>query len=140
MSASCLFCAIAVRNIPAEVVYEDAHAIAFLDREPRAPGHTLVIAKTHSVTLADLPEEEVGPLFRAVQKVAAMLEKNLGAHGLTIGVNQGRVSGQAVDHLHVHLLPRFTGDGGGSVHSVVHAPSSLPLARLGAQIRGEALR
>jgi histidine triad (HIT) family protein len=136
MTASCIFCSIAAKAIPAEVVYDDAHAMAFLDQEPRTLGHTLVIPKAHGPTIVDIPEEVVGPLFLAVRRVAAMLTKSLAADGLTIGINQGAVSGQAVGHLHVHLFPRFTGDGGGSVHSVVHVPSNEPLSRVAERIRG----
>lgn len=119
---SCLFCKIAAKKIPAGVVYEDAHAIAFLDIMPRTTGHVMVIPKYHAATLAGLPDEEVGPLFVAVKTVAAILSRKLNADGMTIGINQGRVSGQEVEHLHVHLMPRWQGDGGGSVQSVVNNP------------------
>ncbi len=121
---SCLFCKIAAAAIPAKIIYEDDHAIAFLDITPRAPGHTVVIPKYHASTLVTLPDEEIAPLFRAVKKTAAVLMSALHPDGITIGINQGRASGQEVDHLHVHLMPRFHGDGGGSVQSVVH-PSTV---------------
>lgn len=133
---SCLFCRIGRKEIPVEVVYEDDHTIAFLDIHPRAPGHTMVIPKGHSATLIELPELELKPLFAAVQRVAAMLERGLSAPGLTIGINQGRVSGQEIDHLHVHLLPRFEGDGGGSIQSVVEHPPDEDLAALRKKITG----
>lgn len=118
----CLFCRIGRHELAAHVVYEDAHALAFLDRTPRAPGHTMVIPKAHAPTIVDLPPEEVGPLFTAVKRVAEKLTRALGPQGMTIGINQGLVSGQTIDHLHVHLLPRFAADGGGSIHSVVLNP------------------
>jgi histidine triad (HIT) family protein len=117
--ADCLFCKIAAKTIPAKIVYEDDHAIAFLDVMPRAPGHTMVVPKYHEPTLIALPADEVGPLFLAVKKTAEMLMTGLRPDGITIGANQGRASGQVVDHLHVHLLPRWQNDGGGSVQSVV---------------------
>lgn len=116
---NCLFCKIAAGGIPAQAVYEDAHALAFLDIAPRAPGHTVVIPKVHAPTLAELPDVEVAPLFAAVKKVAALLSRELRCDGITIGINQGRASGQVVDHLHVHLVPRWHNDGGGAVQSVV---------------------
>lgn len=118
----CLFCKIASREIPALVVYEDEAAVGVLDVNPRAPGHTMIIPKQHSENLLDLPEDAVGPVFRAVQGVTALLKQALAPDGFTIGINHGRVSGQSVDHLHIHVIPRWSGDGGGSVHSVVSNP------------------
>lgn len=117
---ACLFCKIAAGEIPAQVVYEDGHALAFLDVKPCSAGHTMVIPKEHAPTLVALPDAEVAPLFAAVKKVAELLTEKLGSDGITIGVNQGRASGQEVDHLHVHLIPRWHGDGGGPIQSVVH--------------------
>jgi histidine triad (HIT) family protein len=116
----CLFCKIVNKKIPALVVYEDDHALAFLDITPRSPGHTMVIPKDHAQTILELPEGEVGPLFLAVKKVASLLSEKLSPDGVTIGMNQGRASGQEVDHLHVHLMPRWHGDGGSAVQSVVN--------------------
>ncbi len=85
-----------------------------------------MIPKVHAPTLVDLPDVEVGPLFTAVKKVAQLLKKaplgNEGTapEGITIGMNQGRASGQEVDHLHVHLMPRWHGDGGSAIQSVVN--------------------
>lgn len=135
MNRDCLFCKIAGKEIPAARIYEDSHTLAFLDVAPRSPGHTVVISKIHSATLLDLPKEEVNYLFLAVQKVAHMVQKGLRADGLTIGINQGEVSGQTVPHLHVHVIPRFTGDGGGSIHAVVNIPSEESLQEIEKKIR-----
>ena len=124
---SCLFCNIRDGKIPGYLVYEDPHVLAILDIQPRCPGHTLVIPRYHTPLLADLPKEEVGPLFQAVQTVGRKLKKALGAPGMTIGINQGEVSGQAVEHLHVHLMPRFLGDKGMAVQGVVDMPSEVSL-------------
>lgn len=120
MNPDCLFCKIAAKTIPAKIVYEDDSVVAFLDITPRAPGHTMVIPKYHAPTLAELPDAEIAPLFGAVKKTAGLLMAGLHPDGITIGVNQGRASGQEVDHLHVHLMPRWHGDGGGAVQSLVH--------------------
>jgi histidine triad (HIT) family protein len=120
MDPDCLFCKIAAKTIPAKIIYEDDRTIAFLDIMPRSPGHTVVIPKYHAATLVALPDEEIAPLFGAVKKVATLLVSGLRPDGITIGINQGQASGQEVDHLHVHLMPRMQGDGGGSVQSVVH--------------------
>jgi len=120
MNPDCLFCKIAAKTIPAKIVYEDDSAVAFLDITPRAPGHTMVIPKYHAPTLAELPDTEIAPLFGAVKKTAVLLMAGLHPDGITIGMNQGRASGQEIDHLHVHLMPRWHGDGGDAVQSLVH--------------------
>ncbi len=120
---TCLFCKIADKKIKAFAVYEDQHALAFLDIQPRVEGHTVVVPKFHAATLGDLPDDEIGPFFTGVKRAATILVSALKVDGLTIGINQGAVSGQTIDHLHVHIFPRFLGDGGGSVHLVVHVPS-----------------
>lgn len=124
---NCLFCKIVKKEIPALSIYEDERAMAFLDVDPRTEGHTLVIPKYHAGTLIDLPESEVESLFKAVKSAAKLITSGLRAEGLTIGINQGAVSGQVVDHLHVHIMPRFGGDGGGAIQSVVHSPSASSL-------------
>lgn len=118
--SDCLFCKIGKGEIPALTVYEDDHVLAFLDIHPVAPGHTMVIPKVHAENMLDLPESEVGPLFLGVKKVTGMLKIALQPDAFTIGMNHGRMSGQMVDHLHVHILPRFMNDGGKSIHSVVN--------------------
>ncbi len=118
----CLFCKIANGEIPAHVIYEDEAAVGILDINPRAPGHTMIITKAHAETVLDMPAALSAPLFEAVKKVTALLEKALAPDGFTIGINHGRASGQVVDHLHIHVIPRWLTDGGGSVHSVVDNP------------------
>ncbi len=132
---ACLFCKIAEKRIPAHIIYEDDRTIGFLDIAPRATGHSVIISKYHSPTLLDLPDEELTPLFQSVKKIGKRIIKTLIADGLTIGINQGIVSGQTVEHLHVHIIPRFRGDHGGSVHSVVNQPSSTPLSEVAQKLR-----
>lgn len=131
----CLFCKIVKRDIAAEIIFENSNALAFLDIMPRAPGHTLVIPKVHARNILELSDAEVGPLFTAVQKVAERLIQVLKADGLTIGINQGEASGQVVDHLHIHLLPRFKGDRGGSIQSVVQNVPKESLKDIAAKLR-----
>lgn len=119
MSDNCLFCKIIKKEIPAYVIYEDDHALAFLDITPRTPGHTLVIPKYHAANVIDLPNIHVAPLFLAVKATDKLLTKSFSPEGLTIGVNQGAASGQEVDHLHVHLMPRWHDDGGTAIQGVV---------------------
>lgn len=131
----CLFCKIGKKEIPAEMVYENEHAFAILDINPVSPGHTMVISKTHAKDLPELPKDEVGPLFEGVKMVLDKIQKALKPDGFTIGINQGSVSGQVVDHLHIHLIPRFAGDNGKSVHFVVMNPPRESLPEIAKKIR-----
>lgn len=138
MNDNCLFCNIISKKIQAQVIHEDDHTIAFLDIMPRTTGHTLLIPKGHAPTIAQLPDAEVGPLFLAVKKVAMILSQTLASDGITIGINQGRASGQEVDHLHVHLMPRWHDDGGGAMQSVVHNQPKESVEAIKKKILGEA--
>jgi histidine triad (HIT) family protein len=131
----CLFCKIADKKIKAVTLYENDHVLAFLDVMPRAVGHTLVIPKIHVPNILELPDAEIEPMFAAVKHVAGMLSLSLRPDGITIGANQGRASGQEVDHLHVHLMPRWHNDHGHSIQSVVDAPPKEPLEEIAAKIR-----
>ena len=119
----CLFCHIATKRIDSQVVYEDAQTLAFLDIHPRAPKHTVVIPKVHGATILELAPDVLCALFLTVAKVTGMLTESLKSQGFTIGINHGKVSGQEVPHVHVHIIPRFAGDGGASIQSVVNNPS-----------------
>lgn len=121
----CIFCKIGAKEIPAKIIYEDEDNFAVLDIHPRAPGHTIVIPRTHVPNLLELPEEKITPLFNAVKKVMKLLKNKLNPDGFTIGINQGKASGQEVDHLHVHIMPRWANDKGGSVQSAVNNPSDV---------------
>ena len=108
---ACIFCSIVRGDIPASVVYEDEQVLAFLDIEPIQKGHVLVIPKLHVTNLLDVPEELYGPLFRAAQRVARAQKEGLGAHGVNLLQNNGSAAGQVIDHVHLHLIPRYEGDG-----------------------------
>lgn len=120
----CLFCRVGTGELDVATVAASDAAIAFLDLQPHAPGHTLVIPRTHAATIAELPAELVGPLFELVQETARKLEETLDAPGMTIGINQGEAAGGGIPHLHVHLMPRFPNDGGKSIHDIVKNPAT----------------
>jgi histidine triad (HIT) family protein len=109
MASSCTFCRIADGSIPAPIVYQDEHSVAFLDHRPLFPGHMLLIPRSHIETLADLPADAVAPLFSHAQTLCRAVEEALGAEGSFVAVNN-RVS-QSVPHLHVHIVPRRRKDG-----------------------------
>ncbi|MFH1346628.1 MAG: HIT family protein [Spirochaetota bacterium] len=126
----CLFCKIANKEIPAQIIYESVDATAVLDVNPRAPGHTMVLPKIHAANILELPDEKIGGVFKAVKETTDLLNKKLKSDGFTIGINHGKVSGQTVEHLHIHVIPRWTGDGGGSIHSVVDNGSKESLEEI----------
>jgi histidine triad (HIT) family protein len=127
MSKTCIFCQIAQGQLESRLVYESEETLAFLDINPLAPGHTIVIPKAHMERLEDLPAEQIGPLFEVVRLVTAKVQQAMKVEATTIGINNGRAAGQAISHLHVHIVPRRAGDGGGSIHSIVHGGGSLGL-------------
>lgn len=133
----CIFCRIAEHDLSAEIVYEDENAVAFLDINPIAPGHTVIIPKRHTANILELEDDGVRGLFVAVRNVMKSVQEAMKPAGFNYGVNQGRVAGQVIDHLHVHLLPRFEDDGGGSMHSIVrNPPKQQTLEEIAGVIRG----
>ena len=110
MKNDCIFCAIAAGEIPSFKVYEDDFALAYLDINPFAKGHTLVIPKVHSEGLLDASDETLSALVSRVKKVAAHIKDALGCDGFNILQNNGEAAGQTVKHIHFHIVPRWNGD------------------------------
>lgn len=121
----CLFCNIVTGDIPARTVATNEHAQAFLDVNPLSPGHTLVIPTTHAKTLTDTPSAYQSAVFDLVSDLTPKIEAAVDADATTIGINNGPAAGQEVPHLHVHIVPRFDGDGGGPIHGVAGTPPDL---------------
>ena len=107
----CVFCAIVAGDAPAHVVFADEAAVAFLALDPSAVGHTLVVPRRHVEHLWDGSPEDVAAVARTLHATAALLHERLVPDGLTMRQNTGTASGQRVFHLHVHLVPRWHGDG-----------------------------
>ena len=110
-SSDCVFCKIVSGAIPACVVFEGKDCLAFLDVSPLSIGHTLLIPKQHVVNMLDASPELVASLGRHLPQLANAINTATGAAGLNVLQNSGAPSGQAVFHLHFHLIPRFAGDG-----------------------------
>ncbi|MFC9977213.1 HIT family protein [Spirillospora sp. NPDC127200] len=108
-AGGCVFCQIIKGGLSAHFVLEEPDAVAFLDTRPLFKGHTLLVPRAHHETLTDLPEEEVGPLFRYARRLAGAMETGLEAAGSFVA-NNNRIS-QSVPHLHVHVVPRRPKDG-----------------------------
>jgi histidine triad (HIT) family protein len=109
MTDACLFCAIVVGAVDADLVVETDEVVGFLDVRPLFKGHTLLVPREHVPTLPDLPPTMLVPLFATAQRVADAMTSGLGAQGTFVAINN--VVSQSVPHLHVHVVPRTKGDG-----------------------------
>ena len=117
---SCLFCKIANKEIDSKIVYEDEFSVAFLDINPCQRGHLLVIPKKHYQNLNEVPEDQLTKLFETVKKMTELLEEKLNVSSFNIGWNHGKDAGQVINHLHIHIIPRYPNDGGGSMQTIVN--------------------
>jgi histidine triad (HIT) family protein len=109
MTEICVFCRIANNGSPVSSIYEDDHVMAFLDNRPAGDGHILVIPKKHFETIYNIPDEEITHLFKIVKKVAVAVKETVNPEGLTIIQRNGKAAGQHVLHLHIHIIPRYSG-------------------------------
>ena len=108
----CIFCRIADHELPASIIYEDDRTMVFLDIQPINPGHLLVIPKKHADSLRDLPAEDAAQIMQVGQLMDQALRKsNLRCEGVNLFLADGRAAGQEVHHVHLHVFPRFRGDG-----------------------------
>lgn len=108
----CIFCEIVNETAAASVVYRDDTCLAFMDIQPVNPGHLLVIPIDHAANLAELNSKISGHLFEVAQRLAASLRKStVRCEGVNIFLADGEAAGQEVFHLHLHVIPRFSGDG-----------------------------
>ena len=110
MKNDCVFCGIAEGEVPSFKVYEDEQVLAYLDINPFAKGHTLVIPKAHSKGLLDTDDKVLADLICKVKKIAAHIAFALGCDGFNILQNNGDAAGQTVRHVHFHIIPRRNGD------------------------------
>ena len=118
----CVFCKIIKGEIPNHTVYEDDHVLAFLDIYPHSKGHTLVVPKKHFENIKNVNKEQWQDILEGVRQTNKRIEEVLKPDGLNIGINDRLLAGQVVPHMHWHIMPRFEGDGGGSVHSIIKNP------------------
>ncbi|MEZ3116103.1 HIT family protein [Halobaculum sp. MBLA0147] len=128
--SDCPFCGIVAGEIPGRIVGENDHAVAFLDANPMAPGHTLVVPREHRERLADATSEETQAVFALLHELAPKIETAVDAEGATVGLNDGSVAGQEVPHVHAHVIPRFPDDDGGPIHVAAGSRPELSDAEL----------
>lgn len=111
---SCIFCKIIEGSAPSSIVYEDDICSAYMDIQPVNPGHVLVIPKIHFRDLSDLPTDIGGHLFQVAQRIANALPKTkVKNEGVDLFLAHGEAAGQEVFHVHLHVIPRYEGDGFG---------------------------
>lgn len=118
MSEDCIFCQIVAGDIPSHTVYEDDSTFAFLDVNPLARGHTLVIPKTHHERLNDMDGAEAADVFAVLSDLAPAVEAAVDAPASTIAVNNGEEAGQEVPHVHFHVVPQSAATGGRPIHAL----------------------
>jgi len=106
----CIFCKIVAGEIPSFKLYEDEHALAFMDINPANRGHALAIPKTHTPNLLEAPDEVLAVTAATAKKVARAVQETVNPDGLNLVQANGPGAAQSVFHLHMHVIPRFTDD------------------------------
>jgi len=109
--SNCIFCRIMAKEIPATVVHEDEHTLAFMDIGQVNPGHVLVAVKKHADNIYALDEAQAAAVFRSAATVARAIRAAFEPQGLSVYQANAAAAGQTVLHLHIHLVPRYEGDG-----------------------------
>jgi diadenosine tetraphosphate (Ap4A) HIT family hydrolase len=110
----CIFCEIVAGRAPANFVYRDERCVAFMDIQPITPGHLLVVPVQHAASLAELDLGAGEHVFQVAQRMAAALRRSgIRCEGIDLFLADGAVAGQTVFHVHMHVIPRFAGDGFG---------------------------
>ena len=110
---NCIFCKIANGEIPSATLYEDEDFRVILDLGPASKGHALILPITHAANIYELSDELAGKAMILAKKMAKKLTDALNCDGFNIVQNNGEVAGQTVFHFHMHLIPRYKGDGVG---------------------------
>ncbi len=114
MLDDCIFCRIVKGIIPASVVYSDEKVIAFMDIRPVNPGHLLVIPKTHAAQLSELNPAIGSHMFKVAMRIAKALRRSgIKCEGINLLLSDGEAASQEIFHIHLHVIPRFIGDGFG---------------------------
>lgn len=108
---TCIFCKIAAGEISSKTLYEDEEFRVVLDLGPATKGHALILPKDHYRNLFELPEEQAGKAMILAKKMALQMQKKLHCDGFNLVQNNEEVAGQTIFHFHMHLIPRYQGDG-----------------------------
>lgn len=133
--SDCIFCKIAAGEIPSSTIYEDADFRVILDLGPATKGHALILPKKHFRNIFEMDDATASKVFVLAKKVACAMKETLRCDGLNIVQNNEEIAGQTVFHFHMHIIPRYTGDG---QHILWKPQTSTPeeLAAIAKQISG----
>jgi histidine triad (HIT) family protein len=134
----CVFCKILTGELPASVVCQDDICTAFMDIQPVNPGHVLVVPNRHAPFLADLDEDTGAHMFRVAQRLAGALRgSGIRCEGINLFLADGEAAMQDVFHVHLHVFPRYKGDGFGLTFGpeYLHRPERSELDRVAGLIR-----
>ena len=134
----CVFCGILNGSLPASIIYRDEQCTAFLDIQPVNPGHLLVIPNQHAAYLADIDAERAAHLLRIAHRLAAALRQSgVRCEGVNLFLADGEAAMQEIFHVHLHVFPRYQGDGFGLSFSPAYftKPPRAELEAVAAQLR-----
>ena len=109
LEKNCTFCKIAKGNIPARIISQNDNAAAFLDAFPLSVGHTLIVPKKHYSKVQDMNREDSSGTFELLRVITGAVEKAAGVRASTIAIHNGIEAGQVILHVHIHIIPRFSG-------------------------------
>ena len=108
---NCIFCKIVNGDIPSKMLYEDGEFKVILDLGPATKGHALILPKNHYRNLYELPDDMASKVMLLAKKMASQMTDKLECDGFNLVQNNGEAAGQTVFHFHLHLIPRYNGDG-----------------------------
>ncbi len=133
---NCIFCKLANKDIPTNIIYEDEKFTVIMDASPATKGHALILPKNHAVNIYELPDEDAADIFVLAKKLATKMTEILHCDGFNIVQNNGEVAGQTVFHFHMHLIPRYLNDGNEDKLTWNHADLSADeIAEIAAKLR-----
>ncbi len=136
--SDCIFCKIIAGEADGDVVYQDELVTAFMDIHPINPGHVLIVPNEHTPDLAGLAPAYGDRMFLTAQRLAAALRRTeLAPEGINLLLADGAAAGQTVFHLHLHVLPRYTGDGFGFRHGVAAISDRVGPGEAAGMLKGE---
>ena len=133
---NCIFCKLANKDIPTNIIYEDDRFTVILDASPATKGHALILPKNHAANIYELPDEDASAVFVLAKKLATKMTEILHCDGFNIVQNNGEVAGQTVSHFHMHLIPRYLNDGNQDKLTWNHAEfTPEEIAEIAAELR-----
>lgn len=133
---NCIFCKLANKDIPTNIIYEDDRFTVILDASPATRGHALILPKNHAANIYELPDEDASAVFVLAKKLATKMTEILHCDGFNIVQNNGEVAGQTVFHFHMHLIPRYLNDGNQDKLTWNHAEfTPEEIAEIAAELR-----